>query len=106
MTWTGVVVWPVDPYKFNNSNVDVHNLVVQIKSKFVLTVVDCGGSLDICSRVARDEGVLVLRKEGDASDTATTHWLKTYGGNNVMIMAPSEVPDILAAENGFVVNQN
>jgi len=102
--WLDVTVWPIDPYKFLNVNTDVHRLVDQIKHCFSLTIIDCGGSLDICSRSAKDEGVLLLTKEGDASDQAAHQWLRTYGGHNVMVLSPSEVPNIIAAENGFVVS--
>lgn len=101
--WTDVMIWPIDPYKFININADIHGLVDQIKHCFSLTIIDCGGSLDICSRSAKDEGVLLLTKEGDASDQAAHQWFKTYGGHNVMVMSPAEVPGLIAAENGFVI---
>lgn len=104
--WAGTTVWPVDPYKhINITTVDaMHNLVDQIQSLFPLTIVDCGGSLDICSRVALNEGVLVLYHEGDSADVATAHWIKTYGGRNVKVMSPSEVPDIIEVDNGFIIS--
>jgi len=97
-------VWPIDPYKHIASHHDTHALVDQIKDKFSIVVVDCGASLDICSRIAPQEGVLLLYKEGDASDVATRHWHKTHGGQNVLAMSPNEVPTIIEAENGFVIS--
>lgn len=100
-----VTVWPVDPYKHLRVPVNVHSLVDQIKSRFSLVIVDCGASLDICSRIARDEGVLVLAREGDESDIATHHWLANYGGLNVTVFSPAEIPNILSAENGFILSK-
>ncbi len=100
-----ITVWPVDPYKHLNVPVNVHSLVDQIKSRFSLVIVDCGASLDICSRIARDEGVLVLAREGDKSDIATQHWLENYGGLNVTVFSPAEIPNILSAENGFILSK-
>ncbi len=100
-----VTVWPVDPYKHLRVPVNVHSLVDQIKSRFSLVIVDCGGSLDICSRIAKDEGVLVLAREGDKSDEATQHWLENYGGLNVTVFSPAEIPNILSAENGFILSK-
>ncbi len=101
--WAGVYVWPIDPYKHISSHHDTHALVDQIKDKFSIVVVDCGASLDICSRIAPNEGVLLLYKEGDASDVATMHWHKVHGGQNVLAMSPNEVPTIIEAENGFII---
>ncbi len=90
--WAGVYVWPIDPYKHISVRHDPQALVDQIKDKFSIVVVDCGASLDICSRISPNEGVLLLYKEGDASDVATKHWHKVHGGQNVLAMAPNEVP--------------
>lgn len=100
-----ITVWPVDPYKHLNVPVNAHSLVDQIKSRFSLVIVDCGASLDICSRIAKDEGVLVLAREGDKSDEATQHWLENYGGLNVTVFSPAEIPNILSAENGFILSK-
>ncbi|KUG05255.1 ggdef domain protein [hydrocarbon metagenome] len=102
--WAGVYVWPIDPYKHIASHHDTHALVDQIKDKFSIVVVDCGASLDICSRISPNEGVLLLYKEGDASDVATKHWHKVHGGQNVLAMSPNEVPTIIEADNGFVIS--
>ena len=100
-----ITVWPVDPYKHLNVPVNAHSLVDQIKSRFSLVIVDCGASLDICSRIAKDEGVLVLAREGDKSDEATQHWLENYGGLNVTVFSPAEIPNMLSAENGFILSK-
>ncbi len=42
--------------------------------------------------------------EGDASDKASKHWHKVHGGQNVLAMAPHEVPTIIEAGNGFVIS--
>jgi diguanylate cyclase (GGDEF)-like protein len=102
--WGGVYVWPVDPYKHIPTRYNVQSVIDQIKPKFSIVVVDCGASLDLCSRMARDEGVLLLHREGDASDIATAHWLKNHGSHNVLPMAPNEVPTVVQAENGFVIS--
>lgn len=101
--WAGVYVWPIDPYKHISAYYDTHALIDQIKSKFSIVVVDCGASLDICSRISSEEGVLLLYKEGDASDVATKHWHKNHGGQNVLAMSPNEAPAIIEANNGFVI---
>jgi diguanylate cyclase (GGDEF)-like protein len=102
--WAGVYVWPIDPYKHISVPYDVHALVDQIKSKFSIVVVDCGASLDICTRISNDEGVLLLYKEGDASDVATKHWHKNHRGQNVLAMSPNEVPAIIEADNGYIIS--
>ncbi len=103
LEWGGVTVWPVDPFKFLNvKDVSAHALVEQIKPKFNLVVVDCAGNLEIASRAPKTDGVIVLHKEGDAADAATSYWLKNYAGNNVFVMSPSEVPDVMGAESGFM----
>ncbi len=102
--WGGVTVWPVDPFKFLNvKDASAHALVEQIKPKFNLVVVDCAGNLEIASRAPKTDGVIVLHKEGDTADAATSYWLKNYAGSNVFVMSPSEVPDVLSVENGFVM---
>ncbi|MDN5375143.1 MAG: hypothetical protein PWQ39_183 [Thermacetogenium sp.] len=102
--WGGVTVWPVDPFKFLNvKDASAHALVEQIKPKFNLVVVDCAGNLEIASRAPKTDGVIVLHKEGDTADAATSYWLKNYAGSNVFVMSPSEVPDVLSVENGFIV---
>ncbi|NLF44200.1 MAG: hypothetical protein GX587_16025, partial [Bacteroidales bacterium] len=55
--------------------------------------------------IAKDEGVLVLAREGDKSDEATQHWLANYGGLNVTVFSPAEIPNILSAENGFILSK-
>ncbi|WP_054697981.1 GGDEF domain-containing protein [Syntrophomonas palmitatica] len=100
-----IMIWAVDPYKYLNIPANVHSLVDQIKSRFSLVLVDCGGSLDVCSRIAKDEGVLVLAREGDKSDETTQYWLQNYGGQNVAVFTPTEIPNILSAENGFVLSK-
>lgn len=106
LDWGGLKVWPVDPHKCLDLGVrnGIYGLVEQIKSWFDLVVVDCGGSLSVCSRVANNEGILVLRKEGDSADHATTHWLKRHGNMNVMVMSPSEWPVLIQADNGLIIS--
>jgi hypothetical protein len=102
--WGGITVWPVDPLKFLNvRDVSPNALVESIKPKFTLVIVDCAGSLDIAGRASRSDGIVVLYKEGDSADAATGYWIRSYPGNNVLVCAPSEAPDILPAENGFVL---
>jgi len=101
--WEGVTVWPVDIYKNIRTTENIYNLIDQIKHRFSLVVVDCGGSLSTCSRVAGDEGVLLIHKEGDASDKAARIWIESYRGRNVMSISPSEIPSIIEAKNGFIV---
>ncbi len=101
----GVMVWPIDPYKYVNTLSDAKNLADQIKSRFSLVIIDCASSLDMCSRVARDEGILVLAREGDASDQLTQQWLKTYGGPNVAVVNPSEGPALKKANNGYIIGR-
>lgn len=106
MNYAGIYVWPVDPYKHSNpiSVYDVHRLVEQIKYRFKLVIVDCCGSLSYCSRVAHDEAIIVLRKEGDTSDLATTQWLTNYKGKNVLELSPIEVPSVTEVENGLLIS--
>lgn len=103
--YNGIIVWPIDPYKYVNAPSDAKSLVDQIKSRFSLVIIDCASSLDMCSRVARDEGILVLTREGDASDQLTQQWLKTYGGPNVAVVNPSEGPVLKKADNGYIISR-
>lgn len=101
----GIMVWPIDPYKYSNnvSIYDVHNLVEQIKHKFSLVIVDCAGSLNYCSRISHDEGVIVLQKEGDTHDMPTKQWLNNYASKNVLLMSPIETPSVMEVENGLLI---
>jgi hypothetical protein len=82
----------------------VQKLVDEIKFHFSLVIVDCGGNLDVCSRIAADEAVLLIHREGDATDVATGYWLKNHNNQNVLAMTPSEEPEIIEAKNGFMIN--
>lgn len=103
LDWNGIKVWPIDPYKYSNIRADAKSIVDQIKLAFPLVIIDCASSLDICSRVARNEGILILTREGDASDQIAQQWLRTYGGNNVTIINPTELPVLKEVENGFIL---
>lgn len=104
--WEGMKVWPVDPYKQITTSYDIHKLVDEIKGYFSLVIVDCAGNLDLCQRIAYDEGVILIYKEGDASDTVTANWMKLFGSSqSVMAVTPAEEPFILEAENGFIINR-
>lgn len=102
--WEGMKVWPVDPFKHITTRYDIHKLVDQIKNYFDLVIVDCAGSLDLCQRIAYDEGVLLLYREGDASDTVTANWAKTFNAQSIMAISPSEEPSIIEAENGYIIS--
>lgn len=100
----GVTVWPVDPYKLSSVAGEVLRLVEQVKRFFSLTIIDCGASLDLCTRVTMDEGVLVLLdKEGDAADQAAQHWIKNIGDRNVIIMAYPDTPNLVEVDNGYII---
>lgn len=105
LDWNGIKVWPVDPYKYTDTRSDPKSVVDQIKSHFSLVIIDCASSLDLCARVARNEGILVLTREGDASDQITQQWLKTYGGINVTVVNPTEMPLLKEVENGFILSR-
>jgi len=99
----GIMVWPVDPFKYLDIKESACALVEQIRRKFDLTIVDCAGKLDIVKHVTKTDGVVVLHKEGDFADTAASYWIQHYAaGNNVLIVAPAEAPNIIPADNGFV----
>lgn len=100
--WDGVLVWPIDPYKFLKINESPHGLIENIKPKFSLVVVDCAGELDIVSRASNKDGIIVLF---DETDSTTSYWLKNYAGNNVFAAIVSEVINIIPAENGFVLTK-
>lgn len=101
-----VTVWPVDPAKFLDvKNIPVHGLAEQVKQRFPLVVVDCGGNLSLCASVPRDAAVVVLRVGGDLSDHALEQWLRSYGGN-ALVFAPGEVPWLERAENGYVLSRS
>jgi|GEM_PF-1389621 len=103
---SGIYIWPVDPYKYTGSVTpyDVHRLVEQIKHKFNLVIVDCCGSLSYCSRVAHDEAIMVIKKEGDSSDAVTEQWLTNYKGQNVLEVSPIQTPSITEVGNGLLIN--
>jgi hypothetical protein len=100
--WDGVLVWPVDPYKFLKINESPHGLIENIKPKFPLVVVDCAGELDIVSKVSNKDGIIVLYDEGNST---TLYWLKNYAGNNVFSVDVSEAISIISAENGYVLTK-
>ena len=100
--WDGVLVWPVDPYKFLKINESPHGLIENIKPKFSLVVVDCAGELDIVSRASNKDGIIVLC---DKADSTTLYWLKNYAGNNVFSVDVSEAISIISAENGYVLTK-
>lgn len=99
----GIKVWPVDPLKFLDARESAHGLVERIKSAFDLVLVDCGGSLDLCARVLRTDGIIVIQTAGDLADQATEHWLKVYAGPNVIVARPAETPQVVPADNGFML---
>jgi hypothetical protein len=100
--WDGVLVWPVDPYKFLKINESPHGLIENIKPKFPLVVVDCAGELDIVSNASNKDGIIVLYDEGNST---TLYWLKNYAGNNVFSVDVSEAISIISAENGYVLTE-
>jgi len=100
--WDGVLVWPVDPYKFLKINESPHGLIENIKPKFSLVVVDCAGELDIVSRISNKDGIIALY---DETDSTTSYWLKNYAGNNVFAAGILETINIIPAENGFVLTK-
>ena len=104
--YSGIYVWPVDPHKHTGSvsSYDIHRLVEQIKHKFNLVIVDCCGSLSYCSRVAHDEAIMVIKKEGDSSDIVTEQWLTNYKGQNVIEVSPIETPSITEVDNGLLIS--
>ncbi|AFV11026.1 transposase [Thermacetogenium phaeum DSM 12270] len=66
-------------------------------------IYDNQGNLKIAFRAPKTDGVIVLYKERDTAGAATSYWLMNYAGSNVIVMSPAEVPDVLSAENGFVL---
>jgi len=106
IVYAGIYIWPVDPYKYTGTIpvYDVHRLIEQIKHKFNLVVVDCCGSLSYCSRVAYDEAIMVIKKEGDSSDAVTEQWLTNYKGQNVVEVSPIEIPSIREVDNGLLIS--
>jgi len=100
--WDGVLVWPVDPYRFLKINESPHGLIENIKPKFSLVVVDCAGELDIVSKASNKDGIIVLYDEGNST---TLYWLKNYAGNNVFSVDVSEAISIISAENGYVLTK-
>ena len=102
--WDGVLVWPVDPYKFLKINENPNGLIENIKPKFPLVVVDCANEMEIVSRASNNDGIIVLYDQ--TVDPATSYWLKNYAGNNVFPASVSETIDIILAENGYVLNKH
>ncbi|NLN49598.1 MAG: GGDEF domain-containing protein [Clostridiales bacterium] len=101
--WGGIKVWPVDPFKLISTRYDIHQLVDQIKNYFDLVIVDCAGNLELCQRIAHDEGVLLLHQEGDSLDPVVNSWIKTFNVQNIITLSPSERPSIMEAENGYII---
>uniref|UniRef100_UPI0012EBDD97 GGDEF domain-containing protein n=1 Tax=Desulfovirgula thermocuniculi TaxID=348842 RepID=UPI0012EBDD97 len=92
VSFGGVVVWPVDPGKFLGArDVPPHALVSQIRHRFPLVVVDCGGDLSLCAGAPRDAAVVVARTGGEASDWVVERWLRDYGGNALVVRAGEEI---------------
>ncbi len=103
LEWEGMKVWPVDPHKHIITKYDVHKLVDQIKNYFDAVIVDCAGNLDLCQRVAHDEGILLLYREGDMSDVVTANWATTFKQQNLMVISPSEDPGITEEKEGLQI---
>ncbi|MEA1962572.1 MAG: hypothetical protein U9N81_15150 [Bacillota bacterium] len=104
--WMDITVWPVDPFKHLNiaKKDEIETLIDAIKSRFALTVIDCGSRLDLCSRIAGDEGVLLVHTDGDSSDIVADQWSKTFSTGKVITMSPTEVPEVIIGDNGFVIS--
>lgn len=104
--WAGITIWPVDPYKHSNvARLDeIQTLIDQIKSRFEITIVDCGARLDMCSRVAGDEGVIIIYTDGDSSDLVAQQWLKNCSTGKVISMSPAEIPNTVVGDNGFIIS--
>jgi hypothetical protein len=100
--WNGILVWPVDPYKFLKINEPAHGLIENIKPKFPLVIVDCAGDLDIVSKASNRDGVIVLC---DEADSTTSYWLQNYAGSNVFTGDVAGSTDVIVAENGFVLTK-
>jgi len=98
--WGGILVWPVDPYKFLKVNESPNGLIEGIKHKFPITVVDCAGDMELVSGVSNNDGIIVLYDQ--AVDPATSYWLKNYAGRNVVSASVSEAINIIPAENGYL----
>ncbi|NHM28046.1 hypothetical protein G7K71_13875 [Desulfofundulus sp. TPOSR] len=99
----GVTVWPVDPGKFlNTRDVLPHALVSQIRKRFSVVVVDCGGDLSLCTGAPRDAAVVVVRTGKDTADWVVERWVKDYGGN-VVIVGPGRALALERVSNGYVV---
>ncbi|WP_245527967.1 diguanylate cyclase [Ammonifex degensii] len=102
VTFGGVVVWPVDPAKFLDVRDALPNaLVSQVRHRFRLVVVDCGGDLGVAAGAPRDAVVLALKTGRPAADWALDQWLKSYGANAVVLTAGQAVA-LEGHSGGFV----
>ncbi|OIQ59776.1 CobQ/CobB/MinD/ParA nucleotide binding domain protein [Moorella thermoacetica] len=103
----GVWIWPVDPYKFLPADVGhVHSLANQIRGRFSLTAVDCGGSLSLCSGVLPHAGgILVLRSPGPGGieGHVLSHWLRQNAGKKVLSVDVGAEIRVKTVEEGFEV---
>ena len=106
--WAGTTIWPVDPDKHSSVvKIDeIQTLIDQIKSRFEITIIDCGARLDLCSRVAGDEGIIIIYTDGDSSDLVAQQWLKNCSTGKVISISPAETPHIVVGDNGFIVNSS
>ena len=99
----GVTVWPVDPGKFLEArDAPVHGLVGQIRGRFPLVVVDCGGDLSVCTAAPRDAAILIIRTGDSLARWAVEQWTKSYSGN-VLVLERGEVPVLEHVGNGFAL---
>lgn len=98
-----VTVWPVDPGKFLDvKDAPVRGLVDQIRGKFPLVVVDCGGDLGLCTALPRGTAVVVIRAGGDHADWLVSQWARDHGGN-ALTLGRGNQPVLERAGNGFVL---
>lgn len=101
-----ITIWPVDPYKHITTRYDIHKLIDQIKPSFDLVIVDCAGSLDLCERIAHDEGVIILHQEGDVVDEITGNWIKLLNSQSIISVYANENISMIEANNGFIITGN
>jgi len=99
----GMTVWPVDPSKFLEvKDAPVRGLVDQIRGKFPLVIVDCGGDLSLCTGLSRESAVVVVRAGGGYVEWLVSQWAKDHGGN-VLTLGRGNDPVLERAGNGFVL---
>lgn len=101
----GITVWPVDPEKFLDVRDALPNaLVSQIRSRFVVTVVDAAGDLTVAAGAPRNAVMVILKSGSELVDRLTDRWLREHG-KNALVVLPHETVRVEPFGDGALIRK-